>query len=141
MVATVLIIALLVVLSVSVHYEMLYRFSNLMPERATSHRYRVLVGVVAALCAHVIEIWLFAIAYYWMIKAGGFGTLQRNFNGSLLDCAYFSASTYSTLGVGDIEPTGALRFVAGMESLVGLVLIAWTASFMFSQMQRFWDAK
>jgi uncharacterized membrane protein len=52
---------------------------------------------------------------------------------------YFSFTTYSTLGVGDIEPYGNIRFVTGLESLVGLVLITWTASFLYLEMTRYWD--
>ncbi len=33
---------------------------------------------------------------------------------------------------------GDIRLLAGVEALTGLVLIAWTASFAFLQMQRFW---
>ncbi|MBT7370542.1 MAG: two pore domain potassium channel family protein, partial [Gammaproteobacteria bacterium] len=35
-------------------------------------------------------------------------------------------------------PTGHLRFLSGLESLVGLVLIGWTASFIYVEMTRFW---
>jgi hypothetical protein len=31
--------------------------------------------------------------------------------------------------------------LTGIESLTGLVLITWTASFLFVEMQRFWDSK
>jgi hypothetical protein len=47
---------------------------------------------------------------------------------------------YTTLGIGDIEPIGEIRFLAGVEAVTGLVLITWTASFMFVQMQKFWDS-
>jgi hypothetical protein len=94
-----------------------------------------------SLCAHVIEIWLFAFGYYFMISSGAFGTLQGNFTNTLRDCSYFSFTTYSTLGVGDIEPVGHIRFLMGLESLTGLVLITWTASFMFVEMQKFWEHK
>jgi uncharacterized membrane protein len=111
-----------------------------MPKEAVRHRYRIITGVLGALCAHVVEIWLFAFGYYFLINFGAFGILQRNFNDTLLDCVYFSFTTYSSLGIGDIEPTGHIRFLVGLEALTGLVLIAWTASFMFMQMQKFWDA-
>jgi hypothetical protein len=43
--------------------------------------------------------------------------------------------------LGDIQPHGDLRFLTGIESLTGLVLITWTASFLFVEMQRFWNAR
>ncbi len=73
-----------------------------------------------------------------MIKSEYFGTLNGEFTLSLLDCTYFSFVSYSSLGLGDIYPTGWLRFLTGLETLTGLVLITWTASFMFIEMQKFW---
>ena len=42
------------------------------------------------------------------------------------------------MGFGDIEPFGYIRFLAGIEALTGLLLITWSASFLFLEMQRFW---
>jgi hypothetical protein len=139
--AAIAIVSLLVLVSVLIHYEMLYRLSRWMPDTTTRHRYRVVVGVLGALLAHVIEVWLFAFGYYFMVNAGMFGTLQRNFSNTFADCLYFSLTTYTTLGIGDIEPIGEIRFLAGVEAVTGLVLITWTASFMFVQMQKFWDSE
>ena len=57
-----------------------------------------------------------------------------------LDSVYFSAVCYTTLGLGDIVPSGAIRFLVGTEALTGFVLITWSASFTFVEMQRFWRA-
>ena len=48
-------------------------------------------------------------------------------------------SNYTTVGYGDIEPQGSLRFLAGIEALTGLSLITWSASFMFMEMTQFWN--
>lgn len=95
----------------------------------------VLFFVGAMLLVHVFEIWLFGLAYYLM-SGTVFGSVSA---AGFLDCIYYSASAYTTLGLGDIFPTGPIRAVTGTEGLVGLVLIAWTASFTFLHMQRFWD--
>lgn len=134
-----LINTLVVALTVVIHYELLCRTSMLIPKMKIKHRLRILVGVFMALIAHAIEIWAFAIVYYLLIHTGNWGSLQGNFNGSLMDCAYFSFTTYTTLGFGDIEPLGHLRFLPGIEALTGLVLITWTASFLYYEMQRYWD--
>jgi hypothetical protein len=123
-----------------VHYEFLYRITLFIPRMGIHHRFRIVFGVFSALIAHALEIWIFAIAYYFMNHADGWGTLTGNFNGSLMDCAYFSFTVFSTLGFGDIEPLGHLRYLTGIESLTGLVLITWTASFLYYEMQRYWDA-
>ena len=51
---------------------------------------------------------------------------------------YWSAVTFVTVGFGDIVPTGPLRLLAGMEALTGFVLITWTASFLYLEMNRLW---
>ena len=105
------------------------------------HQYRIVFGVFGALVAHAIEIWIFALVYYKMHHASGWGSLVGNFDGSLMDCGYFSFTVFTTLGFGDIEPLGNLRYLIGVESLTGLVLITWTASFLYYEMQRHWTAK
>ncbi len=137
--ATFIINSGLVVTAFLIHYELLYRLTNLIPKLPIRHRFRILIALFGTLLAHVIEVWVFAFGYYFMIQSGEFGTLSGNFNGSLADCSYFSFTTYTSLGLGDIEPLGPLRFLVGLESLTGLMLITWTASFMFFEMQKFWD--
>ena len=36
-----------------------------------------------------------------------------------MDCVYYSFITYTTLGFGDVIPTGTLRFLTSLESLTG----------------------
>ena len=138
MALTFIINALLVITAVLIHYEMLYRLSRMIPRIRMRHRFRVVIGIFGSLVAHTLEIWLFAIGYYLMIKSGKFGTLTGDFDLSLLDCAYYSFVTYTSLGLGDIVPEGDIRFLTGLEALTGLVLITWSASFLFIEMQRFW---
>lgn len=126
-------------LAVIIHYEFLYRITLLMPKMKIRHRYRIVLGVFVALTAHAAEVWIFAFAFFLMHKSEGWGHLQGNFDGSLLDCVYFSFTTYTTLGFGDIQPIGDLRYLTGLESLTGLVLITWSASFLYLEMARYWD--
>ena len=126
-------------LAVTIHYEFLYRITLLMPRLKIRHRFRIVLGVFVALTAHAAEVWIFAASFYLMHRAEGWGHLQGNFEGTLLDCVYFSFTTYTTLGTGDIEPIGDLRYLTGLESLTGLVLITWSASFLYLEMTRYWD--
>lgn len=90
---------------VGVHYEGLSVATSLIRRLPIAHRARVVVGLIAAIFAHV----------------------------------YFSFTTYTSLGYGDIVPVGPARFIAGLESLMGLVLIAWTASFTYFEMTLYWE--
>ena len=132
---------LIVALVVLIHYEVLLQLSDWIPKLTIKHRLRIVLGVLGALLAHAIEVWIFAAAYYYMNGAESWGFLQGSFNGSILDCVYYSFTTYTTLGFGDIEPIGAIRFLTGIEALTGLVLITWSASFLFIEMQRYWKLK
>lgn len=130
--------SILVAAAVLIHFEVLNQFSILIPKLPIKPRLRVLIGIFGTLVAHVAEIWMFAFGYYFMIHQGGFGSLEGHFDQSLIDCSYFSFVAYTSLGFGDIVAKGDIRFLAGLEALTGLVLITWTASFMFIEMQKLW---
>ena len=139
-------ITLVISTAVIIHFEVLSALSRLMPRMKVRYRFRIAIGIFGALIAHTLEVWMFTFAYYFMIKSGDFGELVGIEgvklvgieNVDLATCAYFSFITYTTLGYGDIVPAGDLRFLAGLEALTGLVLITWTASFMYYEMQKYW---
>ena len=133
--------AALVALCVMIHYEFLYQMTRWMPRLHIRHRSRIVVGVIGALLAHTIEIWIFAAAYYWLHHAQGWGHLTGNYDGSYMSSVYYSFTTYTTLGFGDIVPMGYIRFATGIEALVGLVMITWSASFLYLEMTRNWDSR
>ena len=138
MIASLLINTVLVATVVVIHYEILRALSVVIPKLRIKNRLRVIIGVFGTICAHIVEVWLFGIVFYLMINYGDFGSLGGNFNGSLIDCVYFSFTNYTTVGYGDIEPFGNIRFLAGLEAITGLSLITWSASFMFMEMTQFW---
>ena len=141
MLVVLLLSCLVVAVTVTVHYEFLYHATRFIPKMTIKPRLRIIFGVFVGLVAHTVEVWIFAAAFYFMHHQQRWGHLEGNFDGSLMDCVYFSFTNFSTLGVGDIQPIGALRFLAGTESLTGLVLITWTASFLFFEMQRLWSSR
>lgn len=125
-------------LCVLLHYEVLKLLSRALSRLQRLHRTRVLVLILGLFVAHVVEIWMYAYAYYAVDGRGGFGHLQGHMDEGWLDYVYFSFVTYATVGYGDILPVGPIRFLAAQEALSGVVLIAWSASFTFLEMQRFW---
>jgi len=141
MIAVTLMNIIVVMTAVLIHYEFLLRLTLLMPKLKARHRYRVVFGVCGALVAHAVEVWIFAFAYFLMSRTKAWGGLTGSFDGSLMDCVYFSFTTFTTIGFGDIEPFGHLRYLTGIEALTGLVLITWTASFLFVEMQKYWERK
>ncbi len=138
MILVIIVNSLIVSLCVAVHYESLAAMNARLPKIPIRARHRVVLGVIGAMVAHTIEIWIFAAGYYFLHHAESGGALEGAFNGSLLDCVYFSFTVFTTLGFGDIQPQGDLRYLTGIESLTGLVLITWSASFLYLLMQRSW---
>ena len=126
-----------VALVVLVHYEALRSISSLLNRLNLPGRLPVLLSVPAVLTAHALEIWIFGIAFFIQTEMMSLGNLVGA-EGTLLDCVYFSFATYTSLGIGDIYPVGHIRYHAGLEALVGLVMIGWTASFLYVEMERYW---
>lgn len=132
---------LLVCVVVIIHNAALIRLSSMLSRMRQSHHFRLIVAVLGCLVSHALQVWIFASAFYFMHHAEGWGQLLGNFNGTLLDCAYFSFTTFTTLGYGDVEPLGQLRYLTGIEALTGFLLITWSASFLFLEMQRYWPSR
>lgn len=129
----------IVALCVIVHYELLNRLGTFLDEQGIPPRQAVLFGVMLALAAHIIEIYIFAGGFYYVLQNPDMGTFTGDAPlEDFWDCVYLSFVTYSTLGFGDIVPDGWVRFMVGTEAVTGLVQIAWTASFLYFQMEMQW---
>jgi hypothetical protein len=129
-------------LSVFVHYEGVHWLARRYSRRALSRagdRRAIFKIVLALLGLHVAEIWCFGLAYWGLIHVPGAGGVHgASAPVTLFDAIYLSATTYSTLGIGDLAPVGAIRLLSGMEALTGLLLITWSASFTYLEMSRLW---
>jgi hypothetical protein len=101
-------------------------------------RTKLLVVIFAAFVAHAMESALHGLALFIPVDWAGVGSLVGPGGSSLANCLYFSAETYSSLGFGDLIPTGPVRLLAGVESLNGLLLIGWSASYAYIAMERVW---
>jgi hypothetical protein len=131
----------LVAACVVLHYEVLSACQRYVPFVAHRQRPRTLILIGVVLALHVAEIWLFGIGYYVLAADFGLGTLQGLQTPNLRDFVYFSAMTYTTVGFGDVVPIGPVRFLAAIEAITGLVMIAWSASYTFLDMQRYWVSR
>jgi Ion channel len=132
----------IVAMCVMVHYEVLRKLSDWLVRLHHIHRTRVLVLIIGLFATHVFEIWIYAIAFGLLDGASDFGTITHFHDQSVpatwLDYVYFSFMTYTTVGYGDLVPRGPIRFIAATEALTGWVLLGWSASFTFLEMERFW---
>lgn len=87
---------------------------------------------------HIAEIWIFGVGLWAVLLLPDAGQIAGQGRHALLDSIYLSAVTFSTVGFGDLAPVGSIRFLLGTEALLGLMLITWTASFTFLEMERNW---
>ena len=101
-----------------------------------SHPGSIVLSLLLAVIAHLLEILIFAFAYQFMLSHE---MISFSINApDFIDIFYFSGTTYTTVGYGDIVLVGNGRVLSVVESLMGLVLIAWTASFTYYEMNRKW---
>jgi len=129
----------IVLACVLLHYESLQLLTGSLKRIRIRPRPRILVMILVILAIHITEIWIFGFGYWALIRDGANGQLLAGHPVGLLDCVYFSAVCFTTLGLGDVTPIGHVRFLTGMESLTGFVLIGWSVSFTYLEMQRFWQ--
>lgn len=129
----------LVALTLAIHYEVLRSTSNWIVDLPINPRTRMVVVLALAMLSHLLQVMLYAVAYLWMIEDGSLGDVGGiDAHPSFADLFYFSITSYTTLGIGDLFPHGAIRIVSGIEALNGLVLVGWTASFTYLKMERYW---
>lgn len=133
---------LLASLSVLVHYEFLVLIERVVMRKSIDiqtlsihSRWLVCVVLLILLLAHTVEILLFAVTYQILGQGMDMGSIQGAQSEGFQSVVYFSFSSYTTLGTGDLFPVGALRILAGFEGLLGLLLIGWSASFLYLEMR------
>ncbi len=94
--------------------------------RARMRQLVTILGAAFGLFAlHTVEIWLYAALYV------GVHALH-NFDDSL----YFSTTTYTTLGYGDVILPKKWRLVGAIESANGIILLGWSTAFFVSVINR-----
>lgn len=109
--------------------------------RALRHPVRLVLFTLFAV--HLVQVLLYAVTLS-LLDGAGIGTLAGDVDtgpGWFADHFYFSIASYTTLGIGDILPQGAIRLLVGVEALNGLVLVAWSASFTYLVMEHHWGVK
>ena len=140
-VAVVLATLLALALCVLVQYEGLVLTWKWISRHKGHRRAKVLYAIACVITLHVVEIWIFGVVIWALLRWPATGSLHGPESADLLECVYLSAITFSTVGFGDIAPVGPIRFLAGTEALTGFVLITWSASFTYLEMERFWRAE
>jgi hypothetical protein len=97
------------------------------------------VMVLGCIVGHILEIALFAVGIYFIANQHEDSKLVvSQLEYRHLEIWYYSAAFYTSLGA-DKPATAGLRVFTACEALVGLILITWTASFLFLLMEHTWN--
>jgi hypothetical protein len=130
---------LLLVASTLIHYESLRVLNFSLPRLDMPARIKVVLVILGAFVGHTLEVLLHTAVFYWLARHQGLGTIDGTNQPAWTSCLYFAATTYTSLGLGDVVAAGPLRLLAGSTSLTGLLLIGWTAAYVYISMERFWE--
>ena len=84
-----------------------------------------MITIVAIFLIHTVEIWLWAVLYYWL---GEFGSFER--------ALYFSTVTFTTLGYGDITLQENWQLLSGFEAANGIILFGVSTAFVFGTIRK-----
>ena len=129
-----------VFLATALFYECLCLISRYVSGMKTKHRPIMIVMIGGIFVAHAIVILAYATVFWALTHYAGFADLSGHVPDHFLTNLYFSATSYSSLGVGDVFPVEGLRFLTGVETINGLVLITWSAAFTYFSVQKMWEA-
>jgi hypothetical protein len=134
----ILIAAVTVVACVYLHLGALVLLWSSYRRQVLPMRAFVGVTVLGIFVAHFLEIALFAAALAALVELGAADTPGGGLDLGHFDAIFYSATFYTATG-GPPLPTVPLRLLTVAETLTGVILIAWTASFLFMVMRRHWE--
>lgn len=134
MLVAILITAIAVILSVSVHLGVLrFLYQSMLPRLIGYKRIVVGLMVLGAAVGHLLEIGIFSLGMEFLASQAGIPH-------TYFDSAFWSATAYTSLG-SEYPQAYEVRLLAAVTALTGLILITWTASLLFLLMQKYWQEK
>ena len=125
----------------AVHFFSLRTLAHVFRDEVPPVRRPMLVVSFVIIVIHLVEVMIYGVAMWLLalLERGSLASSHPIDAHGPAEYFYFSIASYTTLGIGDIVPTGYLRIVVGIEALQGLILIAWSASFSYLVMEKFWS--
>ena len=88
----------------------------------------LIVAMLGIILSHSIQIWIWAFVY---LQLGEFD--------NLISALYFSATTLTTLGYGDITLSETWQLLSTFEAMGGLIVFGASTAFLIGAMRRLFD--
>jgi len=107
----------------------LARVRHVLESPSTPRRVGLLLRLfVWIVLLHLIQVGLWAVVYW---QAHELPTAEA--------AVYFSLTTYTTIGFGDVVLRPGWRVLAAIEGLTGLLLVGWSTAFVFAVVNRMYE--
>lgn len=82
----------------------------------------MIITVLGVFLAHIVQIWVWAILFYY---------LEPDILPDMEAALYFSASSFTTVGFGDVYLDKDWRLLSSFEAANGFMLFGWSTAFIF----------
>ena len=126
------------VLMGTVHHYALSGILRFSPHRSEGSGLRIILTFSALLLLHVLELFTLAVFNAMVVES----VLPQSFGNSpplFEDILYVTGISFSTLGYSSLEVAGPFRLLLMLQSLLGFMLLTWSATFLYSACQQVWQ--
>ena len=82
----------------------------------------MVITVLGVFLTHIVQIWIWALLFYY---------LEPNTLPTFEAALYFSTSSFTTVGFGDVYLDENWRLLSSFEAANGFILFGWSTAFIF----------
>ena len=95
-----------------------------------------MLALLIIFAVHIVESFYFTGIYWAAHQLLELGEFTKAFKPIFRDYFYHSLVTMTTLALSEFNPEGHIKFITAMQSLLGFMMLTWSATFyykLFSQ--------
>lgn len=129
---------IIVILTILVNYEVLNLVWKFLPRVEKTPRSSIIYILIAIIAGHTFAVWAYGLGYL-MIASIFYKELllEQGFEG-FIQYLFASAQIYSSFGSTELFNQSTMRFLASIEVLNGVVMVAWTFSLTYAVIDSTW---